>query len=176
MVVQIWLAMRFWHFDSWLGATASTSGGDRRNSESKLEGKNPRFGLNLFCREMALLKVFFCECGQSPMWKLIMVLAHCSFVGGVDFGEERALVLSWWCLVRSYKKIDHYSEPFCFCIFFSFFLLYASVLPLGNTAVVETKCNLYLRDINIFPLTKNETSLHAWSELLSILFSRSSIY
>jgi hypothetical protein len=38
------------------------------------------------------------------MIRAIMALMHCFLLGGVVFGEDGFLVLSWWCLVRCYKQ------------------------------------------------------------------------
>jgi hypothetical protein len=38
------------------------------------------------------------------MIKAIMVLVDSFLLGGVVFGEDEFLVLSWWCLVRCYKQ------------------------------------------------------------------------
>jgi hypothetical protein len=40
--------------------------------------------------------------------------------------------------------------------FLAFFWLCASVLSLGYCIVAEAECNWYLRDINIFPLSKKD--------------------
>jgi hypothetical protein len=39
----------------------------------------------------------------SSMIRAMMVLVHRYLLGGVSFGEDRFLVLSWWCLIRWYK-------------------------------------------------------------------------
>jgi hypothetical protein len=61
---------------------------------------------------MTLLKALFCKRGLSPslgenLWSMIramMALVHCYLLEGIAFGEDGFLVLSWWCLVRCYKK------------------------------------------------------------------------
>jgi hypothetical protein len=41
------------------------------------------------------------------LWSMISAvttLVQCSLLGAVTFEDDGFLVLSWWCLVRCYKK------------------------------------------------------------------------
>jgi hypothetical protein len=77
---------------------------------------------------------------------------HCFLLRDVDFGEPVFQVLSWWCLCYWCKDWNTVARLF----FFSFFFFWqcASVLLLGYCVVEEDGYSWYLRDINIFPLSK----------------------
>ena len=60
------------------------------------------------------------------------------------------LVVYWSAATRSRSL----AGLFYFCNSYFIFWLCASILPLGHCVVAEAECNWYLRDINIFPLSK----------------------
>jgi hypothetical protein len=80
-----------------------------------------------------------------------MVLVLCSLLGGVAFGEDGLLVLSWWCLDSCFKELITVAKLF-FLVFSLFFWLCASVMPLGQCVVAEAGYNWYLHNINICSL------------------------
>jgi hypothetical protein len=58
--------------------------------------------------------------GENP-WSLIramMVLVHCFLRGGIIFGVDGFLVLTWWCLVRGFEKLVTVVELFFYVILF----------------------------------------------------------
>jgi hypothetical protein len=73
---------------------------------------------------------------QSMIIKAMMVFAHYFLLGDDVFGENGFIVLSWWCLDRCYKKWNLVAGFFFYVVLISFL----------------AGCNLYLCDINIFPL------------------------
>jgi hypothetical protein len=79
------------------------------------------------------------------------VLVHCSLLGGVAFEEAGLLVLSWLCQYCCSKK--HITLAGLFFVILLFWLC-ASVISLGQCVVAEAGCNWYLRDINIYSLSK----------------------
>jgi hypothetical protein len=114
MVVWVMVAMRFWLGDSWLGASTSASGGDNTGEilSVNLQGENPGPTLNLIgytsrwlCRKHCFMSADFLL-GEN-LWsilKAMTMLEHRLLLGDVVFGEDEFLMLSWWCLVRCYKK------------------------------------------------------------------------
>jgi hypothetical protein len=58
--------------------------------------------------------------------------------------------------------MEHRSGTFCFLVLFFIVWLGASVLSLGYYVVAEARCNWYLLDINIFPLSKKKRLVRQW--------------
>ena len=83
-------------------------------------------------------------------------LEHCSFLGGVAFREAGLLGTVLVVLGLLLQGTDHCSGTFLFCNSSSFSGLCASVWPLGKHVVAEAVYNWYLRDINIYSLSKKK--------------------
>ena len=84
-------------------------------------------------------------------------LSIVSLLEGVAFGEAGLRVLSWWWMCCSYNELITIAGPFFLLLLLlvlSMFWLCASVMSLGHWVVAESGCNWYLRDINIFFLSK----------------------
>jgi hypothetical protein len=56
-------------------------------------------------------------------------------------------------LGRCYKESITLAGLFFF-VFFPIFGLCVSIMPLGHYVIAEARCNWYLPNINIFPLSK----------------------
>jgi hypothetical protein len=69
-------------------------------------------------------------------------------------------VLPWQWFVLQLQGFGHRSEIFCFLFVFSLFVigLCVFVISLGYFVFAEARCNRYLCDINIFPLSKKCTN------------------
>jgi hypothetical protein len=80
---------------------------------------------------------------------------HCSLLRDITFGDNGFLILSWCCLVRCYKEYVTVAGLFPLYNSSFYFWLCASVLLIGHCVVADAGCNWYLRDINIFHVSKN---------------------
>ena len=90
---------------------------------------------------------------------MIGLLVHWFLLGGVAFEEFGLRVLSRWWFVLQLQGIDHCSGIF-FLLLLIVFWMCVSVMFLRYCVVVEAGCNWYLRDINIFSLSKNVLPAH----------------
>ena len=68
-------------------------------------------------------------------------LEHCSFLGGVSFGEAGLLGTVLVVLGLLLQGTDHCSGTFLFCNSSSFSGLCVSVWPPGQHVVAEARCN-----------------------------------
>lgn len=62
----------------------------------------------------------------------------------------------------SYKELITIAGSFFFLLFLIVFWLRASVMSLRHCVVAEAGCNWYLRDINIFPFSKEKNLSMVW--------------